>query len=413
MKKKKILCLFDYVARTGFSTVSKNIVSELKKQFGSNLQLDIVAVNYFGEPFYEDENTYVISAKLNDVKQDDYGRYFFLKMLKDSNEYDGIFICQDLGVIVPFIEVLEHIKSDKKENNKKNFKSIFYFPIDCRIIKELTRGLEFFDLLVTYTEYARNEVLRYKPNLKGKIKVLPHGNNFKDYYPISKDEISPFRKEFFGENAEKFIITNINRNQPRKDIPNTIFGFIEAKENWDKSLPDPFLYLHCHPNDPMGWDIRGVMLQTDLVEDKDYKLLPKEYEESMADISIVNKIYNASDVFLSTTLGEGWGLTYSEASACKLPIIAPYSTSFIEMSEYGKNAYMLTNLLPIAQTIDNVIRQQTDIFEIADTLLVVAREKQNYSIELKEKIERNYIWVKKHDWSEICKSWINYFKEVY
>jgi glycosyltransferase involved in cell wall biosynthesis len=413
MKKKKILCLFDYVARTGFGTVSKNIVSQLRKHFGSNLQLDIVAVNYFGEPFYEDENTYVISGKLNDVKQDDFGRFFFLKMLKDSNEYDGIFICQDLGVIIPFIEVLEHIKLEKKENNQKSFKSIFYFPIDCKIIDELTKGLDFFDLIVTYTEFARNEVLRHKPHLKGKIKVLPHGNNFKDYKPIPKEESLEFRKEFFGENADKFIVTNINRNQPRKDIPNTIFGFIEALNNWDDTLPEPFLYLHCHPNDPMGWDIRAIFLQTDLVEDKHYKLLPKEYEDTMADISIVNKIYNASDVFLSTTLGEGWGLTYSEAAATKLPIIAPYSTSFMEMSNYGKNAYMLTNLLPIAQTIDNVVREQTDIFEIGDTLLVVARQIKLNEKELNQKVENNYKWVQKHDWNEICKSWIQYFKETY
>jgi glycosyltransferase involved in cell wall biosynthesis len=118
-------------------------------------------------------------------------------------------------------------------------------------------------------------------------------------------------------------------------------------------------------------------------------------------------------VFLTTTLGEGWGLTYSEAAACKLPIIAPYSTSFMEMSEYGKNGYMLYNLLPISQTIDNVIREQTDIFEVAETLLLVANHKQTNHNDLQQKIERNYNWVKKHDWVEICKLWINYFKEVY
>jgi D-inositol-3-phosphate glycosyltransferase len=412
MKKKKILCLFDYVARTGFATVSKNIVSQLKKQFGSSIQLDIIAINYFGEPYYEDENTYVISAKLNDVNQDDFGRYFFLKMLKDS-EYDGIFICQDLGVIIPFIDVLEHIKKEKKEKNQKNFKSIIYFPIDCKIVMQLTRGLEFFDLIVTYTEFARNEILRFKPNLKGRIKVLPHGNNFKEYFPLSEEQRLSFRKEYFGENENKFIISNINRNQPRKDIPNTIFGFIEAKKIWDNTLPEPFLYIHCHPNDPMGWDLRGILIQTDLVEDKDYKLLPKEYEDSMVETEIVNKIYNASDVFLTTTLGEGWGLTYSEAAACKIPIVAPYSTSFMEMSEYGKNAFMLTNLFPIAQTFDNVIREQTDILEIAETLLLVARQLKENKKQLKEKIENNYNWIKKLEWSNICKMWNQYFKEIY
>lgn len=397
--------MFDYVARTGFGTVSKNIVSEITKHFGSSVQLDIVAINYFGEPYYESENVFVCPAKTTDVNSDDYGRFFLLKMLKESNEYDGLFICQDLGVVVPFIEVMQHIKREKKEQNKKSFKSIFYFPVDCNIIKELTRNLEFFDLLVTYTEFARSEVLKFAPELKPKLKVVPHGNNIKHFYPIDAKD---FRKEFFGTNADKFIITNVNRNQPRKDIANTIFGFIEAKEIWDKSLPQPFLYLHCHPNDPMGWDLRGIMLQTQLVEDVDYKLLPKEFEQEMCDIATLNKIYNASDCFISTTLGEGWGLTFGEAAAAKIAIVAPYNTSFKEMSGYGKNAWMLKSQYPYCNVNDNVIRQQTDIYEIADTLLEVA--KSVGTDEYKQKIENSYKWIMKLEWKDICKHWIEYFK---
>ena len=408
-KKIKVLCLVDYVARTGFGSVSKNIFKELKKSFGENLYLDIVAINYFGEPYFEDPNTFVISARRNDVQDDAYGRLFLLKIHKESDEYDGIFICQDLGVICPFVEVLEHIKKEKKEENRKSFKSIFYFPADCKLVYELTRNLEFFDLLVTYTEFGRNEVLRFKPELKSKLKVIPHGNNSKDFYPLPKDEIIAFRKEYFGENADKFIVTNLNRNQPRKDLPNTIFGFIEAKKMWDKNLPEPFLYLHCHPKDPLGWDLRGILLQTDLQENVDYKLLPKEYEESMVETDIVNKIYNASDVYVTTTLGEGWGLGFSEAAACKVPVIAPYSTSFIEMSNYGTGAFMVEVLYPFCNNVDNVIREQTDIYEVADNILKVAKEKDL----VKKKVEDNYNWVKKLEWSELCKMWVKYFKEIY
>lgn len=405
----------DYVARTGFGTVSKNIVKELKKHYGDNLQLDVIAINYFGEPYHEDENTFVISARLNDVNDDPFGRFFFLKILKETDAYDGVFICQDLGTITSFMEVLEHIKQDKKENNKKVFKSIFYTPVDCpQLIYPLVKGLDFFDVLVTYTEFGRKLINKLRPELK--VKVVPHGNSSKDFFPMAEEDIKKFRQEYFGENADKFIITNINRNQPRKDIPNTIFGFIEAKEVWRDELPKPFLYLHTHPKDPMGWDIRALMMQTDLVEDVDYKLLPKEYEEQGTETELVNKIYNASDVYLTTTLGEGWGLGFSEAAACKVPIIAPYTTSFIEMSNYGKNAYMLESLYPFVNETDNVIRQQTDIYEIAETIKYVAEakcgllEELNAKAILQEKIENNYKWSKKIEWSEVCKSWVEYFK---
>ena len=67
------------------------------------------------------------------------------------------------------------------------------------------------------------EILKFKPELRTKLKVLPHGNNSKEYFPT---EIGDFRKSYFGDNADKFIITNINRNQPRKDITNSIFSFL-------------------------------------------------------------------------------------------------------------------------------------------------------------------------------------------
>jgi glycosyltransferase involved in cell wall biosynthesis len=125
---------------------------------------------------------------------------------------------------------------------------------------------------------------------------------------------------------------------------------------------------------------------------------------------MVNKIYNASDVYLTTTLGEGWGLGFSEAAACKVPIIAPYTTSFMEMSGYGKNAYMLETIYPYVHTNDNAIREQTDIMEVGENILQVAKDKYSNSLDLKQKIEQNYKWVQKLDWKEVCKSWIEYFK---
>ena len=413
---RKILYLGDYVARTGFGTVSKNIIRELRKHFGAELQLDIVAINYFGEPFYEDENTCIISARKEDGKDDPHGRYFFLKMVNEG-DYDGIFINQDLGAVVSMVEVLEFIKKDKKEKNRKVFKSIFYFPVDCKLIYDLVEKLEFFDLLVTYTEFARKEVLRLRPELQPKLKVVPHGNNSKEFYPLPAEEKKAFRSEYFGEHADKFIITNVSRNQPRKDIPSTIFGFEEAVKNWDERLPQPLLYLHMHPRDPLGWDLRAIIKQTSLKEDVNVKLLPKEYEEAMVETETVNKIYNASDVALTTCLGGGWELIYSEAASCKVPIIVPYVTSFIEMSQYGKNAYMLETLYPYCNTIDNIVREQVDIYEVADTIIHVAKSKQGLlddmgaNISLQERIEENYKWVKKKlEWQEVCKQWIEYFK---
>ena len=267
MKEIKMIALFDYNSFTGFSTVSKNLVSNWKRTFGNSLKLDICAVNYFGDDYREGDNIRVISAKKKDVDKDDFGRYVFMRSILD-NDYDIVFILQDLGVIVPIIPLLKKMKDDKKEANQKQFKSILYFPVDFALTSNLVKGIEFFDQLATFTEYGRNMVLIHRPELKSKVKVISHGGNTKDFYPIDNPEIiNEFRKQYFGEsNANKFIIGCINRNQSRKDLPTTIFGFLEY---WEKN-PNSFLYLHCDPKDPMGWDLYTIMSQTPLKYGVDY-----------------------------------------------------------------------------------------------------------------------------------------------
>ena len=423
MKKPcKVFCLMDYNAFTGFGTVSQNIKRELKNHFGDDLKLDICAINYFGEPYEESDGTYVFSAIKSAEKKDDFGRFGFLKILKESNDYDGIFIIQDLGVILPIVKLLRYIKDEKKNANQKQFKSIFYFPVDIQLFDKLVEGLEFFDCIVTYTEFGRNEVLRLRPELKGKIKVIPHGNNGKHFYPIEdKESVSKFRNEYFGKNADKFIITNVNRNQSRKDIPTTIFSFIETKRRWqDFKLPkEPFLYLHMNAKDPLGWDLRGVLLQTDLVEGKDYKLLDDELANKGASIEMLNNIYNASDVFVTTTLGEGWGLTLTEAMATKTPVICPLSTSFIEMTNNGRWAYVVENQTPISNLQDNLIRYMCDYEEVADTILHVAEvhsgkwDEIGFREKHEERLEKAYAYTQSLNWTNVCKSWIEYFKNTY
>ena len=412
-KIKHILCLMDYGkdTRTGFATVSSNIKREIKKAYGEQVSLDILGINHYGEDYVEEDGTRVFSAKINDVKNDDFGRYYFLKMVQEG-DYDGIFIIQDLGVIHPIIPILESIKQKKKEANKKLFKSIWYFPVDCHLFATLTRHLEFFDVIVTYTEFGRDEILKFRPDLKGKIKVVNHGNNPKDFYPLSEEEKKKFRKEYFGKNADKLIITNVNRNQPRKDIPNTIFGFIEAKRDWKQNglIKEPFLYLHCMPKDPLGHDLRAILMQTQLVEYKDFMLLPKQYEENLLGIDMLNGIYNSSDVFITTTLGEGWGLTITEAFATKLPVIAPNTTSIKEISGEGSRAYLLETIVPFCSTVDNIIREQSDCWEIGERIIEVSNDLLNKNQKLNDKVEKAYKYVNTLTWEDVCKRWIEYFK---
>lgn len=411
VRQKNVLCLMDYGkdCHTGFATVSKNILRHVRSHFGQEVRFHICAVNHFGDTYEEEDGTLVFSAKRNDVRADDFGRFAFLKILKDSDDYDGIFIIQDLGVIQPIIPILETVQQEKREAGKRVFKSLWYFPVDCRLFPTLVKNIEFFDQLVTYTEFARNEVLRLKPSVRSKLSVIYHGNNPKDFYPMSPEKRQEARKKHFGSNADKFIITNVNRNQPRKDIPNTIFGFIEAKCDWTYDRK-PYLYLHAHPHDPMGWDLRALLMQTDLEEWEDYQLIHKNWETNMATVAEVNEIYNASDLYVTTTLGEGWGLGVTEAMATRLPVIIPNTTSLTEIGGNGSRAYMLDTIIPFCGNNDNIIRQQTDYIEVFEKIIEVAG--LCLSGKTKEKLDKAEDFIKQIDWKQICKRWIELFEKI-
>jgi glycosyltransferase involved in cell wall biosynthesis len=410
-KQINMLCLFDYNSITGFSTVSKNLISNWKRQFGDNLKIDIVAVNYFGEDYSEGPNVRVISAKKKDIAKDDFGRYVFMRSLADI-DYDLMFILQDLGVIIPLVPHLKKILEDKKTAKRKLFKSIFYFPVDFALTPNLAVGMEFFDQLATFTEYGRKMVLNLKPELKHKIRVIPHGNNMKNYFPIeSKEEVSTFRKTFFGDNADKFIVGCINRNQSRKDIPTTIFGFMEY---WETHNKNAFLYLHMDPKDPMGWDLRTILKQTPLKEGIDY-MFPPETENGYKGTSVedMNKIYNSLDVFLTTATGGGWELTVTEAMACKVPTIVPRHTSFqILGGENAERTYYIETLYPIVAMVDNIIRFQSDLYEIADILDLINKQLKEGELEVNNKVEAAYKFVESLDWKDISKKFADDIKRL-
>jgi len=410
-KQIHMLCLFDYNAITGFATVSKNLISNWRRQFGDNIKIDIVAVNYFGEDYDEAPNVRVIPAKLKDIAKDDFGRYVFMKSLSDI-DYDIMFILQDLGVIIPLVPHLKKIKDDKKAAKRKLFKSIFYFPVDFALTPNLAIGIDFFDQLSTFTEYGRKMLLNLNPELKSKIRVIPHGNNMKNYYPIeSQIEKSNFRKQYFGDNADKLIVGCVNRNQSRKDIPTTIFGFMEY---WESHNKNALLYLHMDPKDPMGWDLRTILKQTPLVEGIDY-IFPPETEKGYKGTSVedMNKIYNSLDVFLSTATGGGWELTVTEAMACRVPTIIPRHTSFqILGGENAERTYYIQTLYPIVATVDNIIRFQSDLYEIADTLDLIHRQLDQGESEVYNKIDAAYKFVESLDWKDISKKFADDIKRL-
>jgi len=271
--------------------------------------------------------------------------------------------------------------------------------------------LDFFDEVVTYTEYAKRVLspLTTPTNAK-RIRVIPHGCNTKDFYPLSQEEKLKAKLEILGEgNEETFLFGTVNRNSARKDLASLILGFSTFVRH--ESKPNAVLYLHCNPLDPSGINIYRLCERVGLQIGKNV-ILPKDFNENIGyPVEQLNRIYNAFDCFITTTTAEGWGLSVTEAMATRTLVVCPQHTSLSEITDFGDNviSFIFNQANVFVKDFDK-IRFTTNPNEVTNILGVVYNLK-NEEEEIRQisegKIDRAYEKVKGMRWEGIAKQ----FKE--
>jgi glycosyltransferase involved in cell wall biosynthesis len=125
-------------------------------------------------------------------------------------------------------------------------------------------------------------------------------------------------KQQFGYDPDGFLVLRVDRNSGRKDFPAT----------WSALLPvmhrhsDIQVHFHCQgKNDMHGVDL-PAMFSRDPATFKRF-FIPDQFDTfdgwTQPDL---NALYNAADLFVTTSRGEGFGLTIAEALSCGVPVIA-------------------------------------------------------------------------------------------
>jgi glycosyltransferase involved in cell wall biosynthesis len=385
-KKKKIRLVFygdSPTVATGFGTVSRNILLGLYNTGMYDIQ--VFGVNYMGLPHNFPFNIYPMI--LNNEK-DPYGRKYFETLLPQL-DFDILLMNQDTFIIKDFLS-----KAIIESNNRgKRFKSIVYFPVDGKPKPDWIEAMNLCDQPVTYTKWAQKQCINVFPAIESKLDYVYHGVNMENFFPYPDEVRVQLRKKYYGKNAEKFIILNLNRNQPRKDIPRSIAAFKEFK----KDYPNSILYLHMAVLD-FGWHLAEVCKAFDLQIGEDV-LFPNPETfttQSGFPIHVVNELYNCADVCISTTLGEGVGLSLLEAMASRTPFIGPNNTALTELLDEGRGylaeCYNNRSMFVILSNDNEVIRPLTDIYSLVKLL------KRVYDNPDKAKVtaERAFKWVKEN-----------------
>lgn len=395
---------------TGFGQVAKNIF----KILGSDkYDINVLGINHGGDaydtaqfPYRIDPATCLLS---NDT--DLHGRPKLLRKIKNER-FDILFIIQDTFLVQTVIG--EILKIRKELPLDRQFAIIYYYPIDGvpqgSWIRDTVMAVDF---PVVYTEYGKK--LSYDAvDEKFPLDVIGHGTNKKDFYPLPSTDAYAFRKEVFKEHAEDFLVLNVNRNQQRKDLHRSFaaYGLFHAK------YPNSFYFVNAQMND-IGGHIGIIAQQYGLfLPDKEKGIkgdwaAPAEGTFSASQgytIPIVNGFYNAVDLVISTTLGEGWGLSCTEAMAVKKPVLFPRNTSLIEMiGENEERGYMcksgadLEHLICLGGMDNNIVRPTVDVQDMANKMEYIYL---NYA-EAKIKAEAAFEWCA--SWEDLAPQWRNVF----
>jgi glycosyltransferase involved in cell wall biosynthesis len=281
-----------------------------------------------------------------------------------------------------------------------NFTWIFYYAVDGRGRDSwINNSVMLADIPIAFTNYGRAETMRV--NAAADPAVIYLGVNCNDFYPIT--DIADFRKTYFRDHADKFIVTNINRNQPRKDIPRTIAAFAKFRQ----VRPHSLLYLHMNPVD-VGGNVIEMAKFWGLQPDVDF-MAPKDFNAYHGcPVDVLNKIYNASDVIISTTLGEGWGLTATEAMAARRPVIIPDNTAFSELGADGRARLVKSgsDFFCLGAMDANQYRPLTDMGDLVEALTDCHDNRDKYRV----MADNAYNWAIGLSWDNIGKQWLDVFE---
>jgi D-inositol-3-phosphate glycosyltransferase len=377
---------------TGYGLVNRNILWYLSK----NHQIYHVAWSHSepAEKFRDNPNYNIIPPDRSLFSAGS------VLNLANSLEPDYIFTSNDWYVWKPILQEIDYIEPRPKLVSY----SIIDGPFASQCYEEYIKKI---DIPVVATKFAQAEMKIIGLD----IPVIPHGVNSDTFKILDKNSC----KEELGLH-NLFVYGSVNRNIWRKNIPALLQAFSIVKDKYQDSV----LFLVTGVNDEAGSDLikyarmLNLSISNDITKIPDVLIHPKygNLIENLTREELV-KSYNAMDCFVSTSMGEGFGLTQLEALSCGIPVILPNNSSNQEFANergwlYDSAKYK--NGFPVL--IHSAFRETSYFLEIPDPYaladrMIEARQDNNSRIEYGLKGRE---FGKQLDWKKVVTKWDDIFK---
>lgn len=384
---KRLLWIGDAGCDSGFARATHHILEALRHEFN----VSVLGVNYRGDPH---TYPYPIYPARN------------IALQHGGDILGASRLGEILSRVEPDVIVIQndpwHVENYMRPLRAHNYvgKVIGAIAIDG---KNCAYGddMNALDLTVFWTRFARDEA-RLGGYRKPAV-VIPLGVDRRIYYP--GDRVAARHTLKMPEVLDDaFIFLNVNRNQPRKRIDLTMryFGL------WLAAHPEAinaYLMLHVCPTGDVGVNIAQLAKYYG-INGRVVTSVPGVYKGVTEDQ--LATIYRACNVQVSTTQGEGFGLTTLEGMACGLPQIFPEWSALEEL--FGAAAYMVECTSVSLTTPVNVIGGVADEDTFIAALDDLYRNRDTYDAYQKMSLQRAadpYF-----DWEGIGAKWVRIVQHV-
>lgn len=319
---KKLLFVGDAACPSGFARATHGILDEIMLEY----DVTVLGINYRGDPH---EYAYPIYAAAPGGDGFGVGRLIWMC---DKVQPNVVVLQNDGWNIQPYVRML------KRFAEYKDIPIVVAVAVDGKNFD--VDWLRDVNHVIFWTQFALNEARL--AGYTGLATVISLGVDRSLYF--KEDRVGARRQltlPAFLDSA--FLVGNINRNQPRKRWDLTVKYFAE----WitTNKIDDAWLYLHTAPTGDVGFHVERLMKYYGVL---DKLILHRPHMFYGVSDDEMRATYNAFDVAITTTQGEGFGLTALEAMACGVPVIAP---DWSALGDWAKNAAFLVPCTSTAATI--------------------------------------------------------------
>lgn len=390
----KILAISDAGCTTGFGIVAHELY---RRWVHAGHDVHVLAINYRGDPWEEGYRLYPATKYM---PTDVYGMGRIVELLTKVQP-DVVFLLNDLPILGQYF----FGNPQDPDGLLRAQKTVVYAPIDCvGLPSSWVRPLQTATVPVVQSQFGQR-VVRDEHGLE--VAWLPHGVNRDAYFPVSKKRPLAVVAHDHGQALERviqskrdakalfhyddrFIVLAINRNSIRKNYGDTFRVFAEFAHD----RPDALLYIHAAIVDE-GGNLGELVDRYGLQQQVQFSSAVDTFE-GYSTVAL-NAFYNMADVFLTTSLGEGHGLTAQEALACELPVVAQRFTAFEEVVGPGSVLVESERLFTTARGVDLSYPDWRG--------MVAALERLYKDIGLRERLGRRgrqHVLSETYDWDHIA-----------